>query len=74
MPLGQPNSLSDRQAWDVAAYMDSHERPQDPRFAGNLQDTRRSFHDHDCLYGRRVGGRRLGAHASGKPSDPRQLR
>ncbi|MEJ2346231.1 MAG: c-type cytochrome [Gammaproteobacteria bacterium] len=74
MPLGQPNSLSDRQAWDVAAYMDRHERPQDPRYAGDLEDTRRSFHDHDCLYGRSVDGRRLGAHASGKPYDPWQLR
>ena len=31
MPLGQANSLSDQQAWDVAAYMDSHMRPADPR-------------------------------------------
>jgi len=31
MPLGQANSLSDQQAWDVAAFMDSRERPPDPR-------------------------------------------
>ena len=31
MPLGKPGTLSDRDAWDVAAFMNSHERPQDPR-------------------------------------------
>ena len=31
MPLGQGNSLSDQQAWDVAAFMNSHGRPPDPR-------------------------------------------
>ena len=31
MPLGQGNSLSDQEAWDVAAYMNSHMRPADPR-------------------------------------------
>ncbi len=31
MPLGQGNSLSPQEAWDVAKYMNSHERPPDPR-------------------------------------------
>lgn len=31
MPLGRGNSLSDQDAWDVAAFMNSHERPADPR-------------------------------------------
>ena len=31
MPLGQGNSLSDQDAWDAAAYMNSHTRPADPR-------------------------------------------
>jgi len=31
MPLSKGKSLSDQQAWDVAAYVDSHTRPQDPR-------------------------------------------
>lgn len=31
MPLGLGNSLSDQDAWDVAAFMNSHERPPDPR-------------------------------------------
>jgi thiosulfate dehydrogenase len=31
MPLGQGNSLSDQQSWDVAAFVNSHARPPDPR-------------------------------------------
>lgn len=31
MPLGQGGSLSDQQAWDVAAFINSRERPRDPR-------------------------------------------
>ena len=34
MPLGQGNSLSDQEAWDVATYMNSHMRPADPRKQG----------------------------------------
>jgi thiosulfate dehydrogenase len=31
MPLGQGNTLTDQQAWDVAAYIDGKPRPPDPR-------------------------------------------
>jgi thiosulfate dehydrogenase len=31
MPLGKGGSLSDQQAWDVAQFVNSHERPADPR-------------------------------------------
>ncbi len=31
MPLGQGGTLTDQQAWDVAAYMNGHARPPDPR-------------------------------------------
>ena len=31
MPLGKGGSLSLQDAWDVAQYMNSHERPKDPR-------------------------------------------
>mgnify|MGYP001362148313 CR=1 FL=1 len=31
MPLGQGNSLTPQQAWDVAKFMNSHPRPADPR-------------------------------------------
>jgi thiosulfate dehydrogenase len=44
MPLGMPNSLSEQQAWDVAAYINSHERPQDPRHKDNFEETVKKFH------------------------------
>lgn len=31
MPLGLPGTLSDQEAWDVAAFVNSHPRPPDPR-------------------------------------------
>jgi len=31
MPLGKGNSLSLQEAWDVAQFVDSHDRPPDPR-------------------------------------------
>ncbi|MDA8378002.1 MAG: c-type cytochrome [Planctomycetia bacterium] len=31
MPLNNPGSLTNQQAWDVAAYVDSHKRPPDPQ-------------------------------------------
>lgn len=52
MPYGLGGTLSDQQAWDVALFMNSHERPQDPRFTGSLVQTRDAFHDENCLYGR----------------------
>ena len=62
MPLGQGGSLSDQQAWDVAAFVDSHERPQDPRFDGDVAATRAKYHDTPMsMYGRMVGGVVLGA-------------
>ncbi|QNP50371.1 c-type cytochrome [Diaphorobacter aerolatus] len=61
MPLGLGNSLSDQEAWDVAAYIDSQDRPQDPRFTGNVADTRKKFHDSEfSMYGIEVKGRLLG--------------
>jgi len=50
MPFGQPNTLTDQQAWDVAAYMNSHDRPQDPRFDEGLEHTADEFHQHMCSY------------------------
>ncbi|HJS85964.1 MAG TPA: c-type cytochrome [Acetobacteraceae bacterium] len=64
MPLGLGGTLSDQQAWDVALFLDSHERPQDPRFAGTVGETRRRFHDSPwSMYGRTVAGRVLGGAA-----------
>ena len=50
MPLGNPD-LTDQQVWDVVLYMNSHERPQDPRWKGDVRATRNAYHDHTCLYG-----------------------
>jgi thiosulfate dehydrogenase len=61
MPYGLGGTLTDQQAWDVAQFMDSHERPQDPRFDGNVASTRKKFHDSRySLYGTMVDGRLLG--------------
>lgn len=61
MPLGLGGSLSDQDAWDVAAYMNSQDRPQDPRFKGNVQETRKKYHDSPTsMYGLKVNGRVLG--------------
>jgi thiosulfate dehydrogenase len=66
MPLGRGNTLTDQDAWDVAYFMDAHERPQDPRFTGSIQATRAAFHDTpDSLYGTEVNGHMLGQGQSG---------
>jgi len=62
MPLGKGGTLSEQEAWDVAAFMNSHERPQDPRFTGSVAETRKKFHDtDDSLYGLTVNGHVLGS-------------
>jgi thiosulfate dehydrogenase len=64
MPLGQGGSLSDADAWDVATYIDSQERPQDPRFNGSVAETRKTYHDSAMsMYGRIVNGILLGEHS-----------
>ena len=65
MPLGLDNALTDQEAWDVAAFVNSHERPQDPRFTGDLKETAEQFHASKfSLYGKAKGadGELLGAH------------
>lgn len=73
MPLGQPNSLSDQEAWDIAYYMNSQERTQDPRYTGDVKETaekHNNFHQHS-MYGkvRDADGKLLGDHDNigGKP-------
>ncbi|WP_233809393.1 c-type cytochrome [Paraburkholderia sp. HP33-1] len=62
MPLGLGGTLTDQEAWDVAMFMDSHERPQDPRYAGSVQATRERYHDTKwSMYGRAVNGHVLGS-------------
>ncbi|ESQ15935.1 MAG: hypothetical protein N838_12555 [Thiohalocapsa sp. PB-PSB1] len=64
MPLGNYIDLTEQQAWDVAAFMNSHERPQDPRFTGDLAETTKQlFHGSEFdYYGKRKGpdGKLLG--------------
>jgi len=63
MPLGKPGSLSDQQAWDVAAFINTHERPQDPRLVeGSIEKTRVKFHANDGVnaYGKIINGILIG--------------
>ncbi len=60
MPFGQGNSLSDQQAWDVAAFIDSQERPKDPRQTGSIVENAAENHGGDSYYGKRMGGRLVG--------------
>lgn len=69
MPFSRGGTLTDQDAWDVAYFMDAHERPQDPRFTGDVAATRKLFHDSKwSLYGTEVNGQRLGSGAPGKTS------
>lgn len=69
MPFGRSSTLSTQDAWDVALFVDGHERPQDPRYTGSLAETQARFHDHDdSMYGKRVNGYVLGSNSV--PSGP----
>jgi thiosulfate dehydrogenase len=62
MPLGRDATFSDQEAWDVAMYVDSHERPQDPCFTGSIAETRAKYYDSpESMYGRIHNGVLLGA-------------
>lgn len=63
MPYGAVGTLTAQQAWDVAAWIDSHPRPQDPRFTDSVQETREQYHaghEYD-FYGTAPDGMTLGA-------------
>jgi thiosulfate dehydrogenase len=61
MPFGLGGTLSDQDAWDVAFFVDAHERPQDPRFKGDVAHTRMQYHNTAMsLYGKTVNGELLG--------------
>jgi thiosulfate dehydrogenase len=57
MPYGAGNTLSNQDAWDVSAYMNSRPRPEDPRFVESTEKTRDKFHANPefDFYGRTVG-------------------
>lgn len=61
MPYGMPYSLSPQESWDVAYFMDAHERPQDPRWLDSVEATRTKFHESAfSLYGQKIQGKILG--------------
>ncbi|MFP5329192.1 MAG: c-type cytochrome [Alphaproteobacteria bacterium] len=69
MPLDQPGTLSDQEAWDIAAYIDSKERPKDPRQTGSVAaNAAANFKGQHSYYGKVVNGKLLG---SGVPSQRR---
>src|SRR3546814_7981562 len=56
---------TDQEAWDVAAYLDSHERPKDPRQTGTLEEARVEFHGgEESFYGKEVNGKIVGGGVS----------
>jgi len=63
MPHGAAGLLSVQQAWDVAAWIDSQPRPQDPRFTESVEKTRELYHKSHVyeFYGETVDGHVLGA-------------
>ncbi len=69
MPLGLGGTLSVQQSWDVAAFINSQVRPQDPRFNGDVEQTRKKYHDSPySMYGRTVNGVVLGDPALTPPA------
>jgi thiosulfate dehydrogenase len=66
MPYGKGGSLSDQQAWDVALFINSHERPADPRMAtvdNDLAKLDKTYHKHQCELGEEHEGHILGSGA-----------
>lgn len=65
MPLGQPYTMSVQDSWDMADYINSQERPQDPRYTGDVRETRAMYEDsfhRSTYYGLEKQGRLLGDH------------
>ena len=60
MPLGKGGILTVQQAWDVAYYITSHERPQDPRYKNDIKTTKEAYHQHQCRYGEKINKHMLG--------------
>jgi len=60
MPLSKGDSLSDQEAWDVAQFVMSHDRPIDPRAKGGVAAAKKEYHDENCRYGDTVDGKILG--------------
>ena len=50
MPLNLGYTLTAQEAWDVAAFINSHPRPKDPRQAGTVAENAEAHHQHNCSY------------------------
>lgn len=69
MPYGLSYSLSPEEAIAVATYINGHERPQDPRWKGSLEKTKKAYHKSIFdLYGTKIEGKILGD--TGAPKYP----
>lgn len=67
MPFDKPGSLSDGEAWDIAAFVDSQERPKDPRQTGTVADNAKAnFAGQKSYYGKTIGGKLLGTGVAGE--------
>lgn len=67
MPLGKPYSLTEQEAWDVAAFINSHERPKDTRQTGTVAEALEKYHEGEqSYYGKVVGGKLLGVGTDAK--------
>ncbi|GAB3628137.1 cytochrome C [Pandoraea terrae] len=61
MPFGKPYSLTDQEAWDVAAYINSQERPKDTRQTGTVEEAAKKYHaGEDSYYGKVIDGHLVG--------------
>lgn len=64
MPFGKSYQLSNQDAWDVAAFINAQERPQDPRFKGDIKALKGQYHKHQGYYGSSINGHKeLGSKA-----------
>lgn len=60
MPLSKGGTLTDQEAWDVATYVMSHDRPADPRAKSGIAAAKKDLHEENCKYGESVEGHLLG--------------
>ncbi|WP_304089871.1 c-type cytochrome [Hydrogenobacter thermophilus] len=69
MPYALSYSLTPEEAIAVSTYINGHERPQDPRWEGSVEKTRKAYHDSPFdLYGMNIQGKVLGD--TGAPKYP----
>lgn len=60
MPFAKSIQLTHQQAWDVAAFINAQERPQDPRAKGDIKQDQKALHNDNDYYGVTINGKVLG--------------